>query len=131
MVGGVEEYLAVNEYIASDFSGSAGAITGMLSALSIAVGTLFVEAIPLGFKIYVVSFAVIIAGVSFLAMYKNGSHDATRRAVLAIYQERVSSQAREVVVQSPAGRTNPLIVGSVAIGSAVLTYLVLGSHKAT
>lgn len=126
---GFEEYLATNEFIAADYSGSAGAIAGTLSALSIVVGIWFVGSIPTGFKFYIAAFAVAIAGVSFLAMYKNSAHDAPRRAVQAIIQERLSKTDQGSAVRSGVGQTSTVAVGGAAVVAAAVTYFVLAARR--
>ncbi len=127
---GIEEYLATNEYMTSDFSGSSGAISGLLSGISIIVGIWFVDAISLGPKIYVVAFAGMIVSVSLIAMYKHGVHDATRLATVAIIQERASRHEGSGAGRSSLDSMNWFMTATAATASAALTYLIVGRRRA-
>lgn len=105
---GIEEYLATNEFLASDYSGSSSAVTGILAGISVVFGIWFVDAIPLGFKVYVVVFAGLIAGIPLLSMHRNSSHDATRRATIAIVRERASDIERNDKCESCSDPSNKI-----------------------
>lgn len=126
----LEEYAAANEFISSDFAGSAGAISGIFGGGSIVLGVSFVSELSSDFKVFVVVFAILIAAISYLAMSKNSANDAPRRAAIVVCQLRSSVPAVPAVESRRSGTGSGIVAGASAGVAIALAYLAFTKRNA-